>query len=255
MRHVVVVFVLGLATSAWADASRSSFLLLRQDERMILVGPPQQTTFEMTCSEPVFSWEGHSSSATFVAVPDGINIEFKLDIIGPDWMFVTLTENGEGLTLCVRHSNGDGTEVQTVDCRSYPNYAGLLEDADRSAFVSALFRRCGQNPLLPDLDCLRTTLFDLAPPADPAMDRQCETLIGRLDDPSWRLRNDASRELSRPGMVQHALAVAHRMNLSPEQRARVDGIAALYRINLQDALVGPLVSLEFPEGDVALASD
>jgi hypothetical protein len=222
---------------------------------MVLVGPAQQTTFEMACSQPIFKWEGRSSTARFTSSAEGVSVEFKLDIIGPDWLYISLSEGEEGLALSVRRTNNDSTAGEPVDHRSYANYGALQADAEYGPFVSALLRRCGQNPLLPDLDCLRTTLFGVDPPSEPRIEARCEDLIRKLDAPSWKTRTEAARQLSEPGMVQHALAVARHMDLSPEQRARISRIAERYSVDLTTPLVAPLVALEFPDGDLALVSE
>lgn len=240
---------------AFAQAAHPDFLLLQQNHRIILVGPPQQSTFEMACSDPIFDWEGHSSTARFSSSAEGVIAEFKLDIIGPDWLFVSMVEGESGLTLTLRRTNGDGTENQFVDNHSYADYSALESDARYGTFMASLLRRCGQNPRLPDVDCVRTIVFGVAPAVDPLADHECAQCVARLNDSNWQVRNEATRRLSEPGLVQHLPAVVAEMSLSPEQRARVDAILRQYQLDLQESLLGPLVMVEFPQGDVALASD
>jgi hypothetical protein len=255
MRNMVVPLVLLFAGCAFAEETHPSFLLLQQNGRMILVGPPQESTFELTEYNSPFLWEGRSSKATFSSSTAGVTIEFKLDIIGPDWLVVTLAESDEGLLLAVCRTDGGGLETQSIGSHLYSNYTELLEDPEYGSFIATLFRRYGQNPLLPDVDCLRTTLFGLRPAPNEKIEKRCVTLIGRLNDDSFEVRNTAMRELSRPGIVQHALVVAQRMNLTPEQRARIDDIAARYRLSFDEPLVAPLVAVVFPDNDVAMISE
>jgi hypothetical protein len=255
MRKVVMASVLLFTSYAFAETGRPGFLVLRQNEKMLLVGPPQQTSFEVACPQAVFDWEGRSSTARFAIGDEGLNIEFKLDIVGPDWLYVNLNEGEEGLLLTLRRTNSDGTISNQIDARSYPDYGGLLKDPNYSAFISTLMRRCGQNPLLPDIDVLRTTLFGVTPSPDESIDQTCEKLIAQLDDPRWRVRDAAARQLSEASMAPHALCVARGMELTAEQRSRIDAIANLYLVDIPADLVGPLVAIEFPNGDVAVASN
>jgi hypothetical protein len=254
MRKAMVALVLLFTSCAFADNSLPGFLLLRQSTKLVLVAPPEQSSFELTDAEPLFSWEGHSSRATFSSTAEGVTVEFKLDIIGPDWLFVTLAEDHRGLKLTVCRTDSSGTENRSLDARTYSDYSGILEDSTYSPMISALLRRSGQNPLVPDVACLRVTLFGVEPPSDMELERQCEELIELLDDTRWQTRNSAMRQLAQPDLMPHAFVVARRMNLTPEQHARMDDIAARYSIDVEESLVKPLASLALSQGEVALLS-
>ena len=256
MRNAMVALVLLFTSYASADNLPPSFLVLRQNAKLIIVSATQdQQSFELTDSDPIFSWEGRSSKATFATDAEGVTIEFKIDIIGPDWLYVTLSDSDDGLVLTICRTDSSGTETHSIDSRWYSDYSGVLDDHDYSAMISALFRRYRQNPMLPEVGCLRTTVFDLDPPVDTTIDRQCVELIGLLNDSNWKVRNAAAQKLATPGIVEHALVVSRGMSLSREQRSRIDAIAARYQLDIQESLVAPLASLVLPQNDVALASD
>jgi hypothetical protein len=255
MRNVMVALVLLFTSYASAENLPPSFLVLRQNAKLIIVAAQAQQSFELTDSEPIFSWEGRSSKATFATDAEGVTIEFKLDIIGPDWLYVTLADSEDGLVLTICRTDSSGTDSHSIDSRWYSDYSGVLADRDYSAMISALFRRYRQNPLLPEIECLRTTVFNLDPPIDANLDNQCVKLIGLLGDSNWRVRNAATQQLTKPGYVEHALVVSRKMSLTREQRSRIDAIAARYQLDIQEALVAPLASVVLPQTDLALASE
>jgi hypothetical protein len=222
---------------------------------MIIVAPPNQANFEIADTNPIFSWEGHSSKATFTSTPYGVTIEFKLDIVGPDWLFVTLAEGEEGLKLTVLRTDSSGHAVTPIDSRCYRDYAEFLDDADYSPMVSALLRRYGQNPLLPEVECLGTIFFDMDPPSNPDIDHQCEVLIGKLNDRNWHVRRDAIKQLSKSPLAQHALVLSRRLELTAQQHACLETIESQYRLDLDPSLLAPLVAVVSRPDNIASASE
>lgn len=254
MRYLVALLFLSFASSVFADSAQPQFLLLRQRGKVILLAG-DQPSIEMTGSPPTFCWEGPGSRATFTNTTEGVSIEFKLDIIGPDWLYVTLDQTHDGVQLSTRRTNSDGSDDASLDTRKYPSYAALLNDPDYSEAVCKLLCRYGQNPAMPDVSCLRTPVFGLEPPANARLEKECAELIARLDDDSWHVRDAATRRLEEPAVVQHALAVARLMKLTPEQRARIDGIASEFHLDIQGELLDQLASLALSQDDIAMLSE
>jgi hypothetical protein len=254
MKHLIASLVMMLPVYAIGEELRPDFLVLRQNQRMVLVGSGHQTSYEVVNYEPLFSWEGQHSKATFASDVDDLRIEFKLDIIGPDWLFVTLTESDEGLLLCVRRTTTGGVDID-VDANWYSNYTALMEDPQYSSAIAALMRRCGQNPSLPELQSLRTTCFGLAPRPDPIIESHCAELIQELNDDHWAVRDAALEQLARSSMVSYTLSVAHNMRLTPEQRLAIDALSERYRLEFDESLLNSLAAKVLSPPEVAVSQN
>ncbi|MCC2631258.1 MAG: hypothetical protein K0S38_1067 [Candidatus Paceibacter sp.] len=258
---LMVFLCAGLPAYVSLADEASDFLLLRNKGKLVLLHKNKQHRLEFCGRPPIFNWEGHSSKATFSNKSGNVEIEFKLDIIGPDWLYIVLKETKDGLLAHVRRANTMETNRSVLlDTTLYPNYEAFVSnpkvrDMTLDVMLQELMKYYGQNPYLPDICQLRHFVFGVDIPTNPLKDALCQILIMHMDNEDWAIREAVSLTLEKFKLIERALFLAENMSLTPEQRARIERLRTRLEFVVPYTLFYPLAQMTLNQEELACVID
>ena len=192
----LLAFLICAPSPASDRSDHDDFAVYRECGRLrILSASAESRIFGMA---PYWPWETrycdrNSSTACFVRLDGGgVWVHWCIDIAGPDWLYVTLTDDAEETRVTVEHSRA-GLLAQA----DYRDYADLLTHSGDccSVMVQVMLQRSGCNPLLPQIEDLRNPSPTTVP----------QTIQGRIDARVEGLRHAVPVPRSLLGAFQSAL--------------------------------------------------
>ncbi len=172
-----------------------------------------------------FERDGGWSEVWIYSKPNGLLLDAKLDLPGPDWLYLTLEATSDKIRITTRHVG----LMAAVKSENDSQYA-TLEDAFASKYGETLYALFARLNLPPVIDAWVAQRLRWPGNPDKAAVRKGCRLLLQITSSDATVRDKAGSELRKDRAVLAHLRLAAKQlgDLSPEQAAIVEAALKVY---------------------------
>lgn len=214
MRYIILILLFA------SYAKSADFVLYRTNDGKMTMWPNMGS---VSALPRYWDEEGGNTGGQFQRISDGIEINWKIDQIGPCWVLLDLRQTDDGIYVSARH------DTFNWSCQNwYANYDDLYQSKDELAsMVRVLMRRSGQWLSLPT----ENEILGFCDGIDKVPQEALE-IVKRLDSDDWKVREEASCK-----MHDYARYINCLKDLTIEQSYQIDKLRGEYILDISSDFI------------------